>query len=254
MIGTVCKEIIKELGIYVFVETGTDMGETIAEAAKWFSGMDPKFGKISDYVTTGARGYSLESKPIRYPVFEDVGDSKFKIFSVDIDSYSFKNAKKLFKTNLNISLFCANSSEFLKDFIDRNIFKSSQTIFFLDAHWGKYWPLRDEIKQILKLEKFVIVIDDFFVPGLSNSAKPHGNFGFDFYHSRILCWGYIDYLFNNIDVKVYYPKQPNKDHRGFVLLFKGYNSEELGFLKGLLLEHIDKDDPAHSRPVPLSPR
>jgi hypothetical protein len=36
------------------------------------------------------------------------------------------------------------------------------SMFFLDAHWGAYWPLLDEMAIIFKeCEKPVIVIDDF---------------------------------------------------------------------------------------------
>ena len=253
MIEGMCREIIRGLGLHLFVETGTDMGETVAEVAGWFSDMDPAFGKISDYITTGARYYSFDSRPIRYPVFQDVSESRFNVFSVDIDCHSFENAKRLFDTNMNIKLFHDNSAEFLQRLIDDKVFKSAETIFFLDAHWGKYWPLRDELRQILRLEKFVVVIDDFFVPRRSNRRQTHGDFGFDFYYGRILCWGYIHDLFHNIDVKVYYPIRANQYHRGFVLRFKGYSSEELDFLKGMPIERLDPDDPLHKNPVSLSP-
>jgi hypothetical protein len=38
----------------------------------------------------------------------------------------------------------------------------SRSLFFLDAHWGPYWPLRDELQIIYsQCEKPVVVIDDF---------------------------------------------------------------------------------------------
>ncbi|MDP8230817.1 MAG: hypothetical protein P9L93_06930 [Candidatus Gorgyraea atricola] len=252
MIDEFYREIIKRLDIHFFVETGTDMGETVAEVARWFSEMDSRFGKISDYAVTGARYYSLNSKLIKYPIFEDVSESQFNLFSVDIDRHSFESARELFKTNKNIKLFHGDSAKFLQKCIDEGIFKSSKTIFFLDAHWGKYWPLRDELKQALKLEKSVIIIDDFFVPRRSSKHRPHGDFGFDFYYGRILCWGYIYDLFYNVDVRVYYPTHSNKYGRGFVVLFKGYSSEELSFLKSMPLEYFDKDNPLHRKPVSLS--
>ena len=252
MIDKICREVIERLNIYSFVETGTDMGETVAEVARWFSDMDPSFGKIADYVATGARYYNLNSEPIKYPIFEGVSESRFNLFSVDIDRHSFENAKELFKTNRNIKLFHGDSAKFLQRLIDDDVFKSSKTIFFLDAHWGKYWPLRDEIRQALKLEKSVIIIDDFFVPRRSNNHRPHGDFGFDFYYGRILCWGYIYDLFHDVDVRVYYPSHSNKYGRGFVVLFKGYSREELDFLKSMPLEYFDKDNPLHQKPVSLS--
>jgi len=40
-------------------------------------------------------------------------------------------------------------------------------LFYLDAHWEDYWPLRDEIIEIGKThyDNCVIVIDDCKVPG-----------------------------------------------------------------------------------------
>lgn len=251
MISEICQEIIKELRICVFVETGTDMAETVIEVAKWFATFDPKFGEISGHVITGARNYSLGSKPIRYPVFEKVGDSQYKIFSVDSDAYSYENAKKLFRTNPNIQFFHDNSPDFLRNWIDDHRFQNTAVLFFLDAHWGKYWPLRDEIQQVLRLKKFIIVIDDFFVPGCSNKSRPHGDFGFDFYHGKILDWAYIQDLFYNVDIHIYYPCQATIDHRGFVVIFRGYENHELDFLKHFPLKHVDKHDPIHRYPTPL---
>jgi hypothetical protein len=38
----------------------------------------------------------------------------------------------------------------------------NQSLFFLDAHWGAYWPLRDELQIIYsQCEKPVVIIDDF---------------------------------------------------------------------------------------------
>lgn len=230
------------------------MAETVAEVAGWFSDSDPAFGKIVDYVTIGTHSYNIGSPLIKYPVFEDVSDSWFKIFSVDIDPYSFKNARELFKKNMNIQVFCEDSPEFLKKFIDKNVFKSAETFFFLDAHWGKYWPLRDELRQLLRLEKFIVALDDFFIPKRSNRVRPHGDFGFDIYSGKILDWGYICDLFNNLDIRVYYLTRPNRDGRGVVLLFKGYHSEELNFMKDMPFEYIDKGDQVHRDPTPLSPR
>ena len=42
MIDETCKKIIKELDIHLFVETGTNLGETVAEVAGWFSDADHK--------------------------------------------------------------------------------------------------------------------------------------------------------------------------------------------------------------------
>ena len=45
-------------------------------------------------------------------------------------------------------------------------FKNKRVLFYLDAHWGAYWPLRDELAAIRKTHKnnCIIVIDDIQVP------------------------------------------------------------------------------------------
>lgn len=252
MIDESCREIIEALELNLFVETGTDMAETVALVSGWFSQIDPDFGRISEYVTTGERTRKRGSEPIKYPVFEDVGDSRYKLYTVDVDNYSSGNAAKLFDSNGNIRVIHESSPEFLKRFVGEDICKKSNSIFFLDAHWGKYWPLRDELEKLLTLDKTVIVIDDFFVPGRSNRARPQADFAYDFYYGRILDWGYIYDLFKNVDVKVYYPERSNRDGRGFILIFKGYRVEELGFLNDIPFSYMDSDDPGHREATPFS--
>ncbi len=43
--------------------------------------------------------------------------------------------------------------------------KSNNVLFWLDAHWGEYWPLVDETKIISSLHSFAVIVDDFEVPG-----------------------------------------------------------------------------------------
>jgi hypothetical protein len=253
MIDIVCKDVIAQLGIQSFVETGTDMGETVAEVARWFAEGDPKFGRIVGYRTTGARGYAFGSQLIRYPVFESVGDSYLKVLSVDNDRRSFETVRAVFGANSNIQLFWENSPDFLEGLIDRRQVTSGKVMFYLDAHWERYWPLRDELKQVLRLDSSVVVIDDFFVPGRSDNSRPHGDFGFDFYAGRILDWAYISDLFSEADIKICYPTCSNPvGRRGFVVLFIGYEPSRLTFMDTLPLEQRDKADPAHSSPFELS--
>jgi hypothetical protein len=52
-------------------------------------------------------------------------------------------------------------SELLPTLTDKRI------LFYLDAHWGKFWPLLDELVEIGKTHRdnCIIVIDDIKVPG-----------------------------------------------------------------------------------------
>ena len=248
MIDPVCKEFIKNLNVNCFVETGTDKGETVAITSRWFSELDTKFGQIKENISDGSRSYQTDSELISYPVFEKVESSRFKVHSVDLDEHSYKKAKEIFKSNENIHLHRGSSETFLQEFLAPEHHQTdNRYLFFLDAHWGKYWPLRAEIKTIAQLDIYLIVIDDFLVPGKSDVNKPHGEFGFDLYGGRILDWAYICDLFERTKVKVFHPKLPNRDRRGWVLITHGYKDDELHFLKELGLFEMDQDDEEHKK-------
>ena len=248
MIDVSCEKIIRTLDVNRFVETGTDMGETVAEASRWFSALSPDFGRITGFFETGEQSYNTWNTPIQYPKFADCKDSRFKVYSVDLDQNAYLKAKENFSSNPNVIPVHESSESFLRRLLAEDAKPPRNTyFFFLDAHWGKYWPIRDELRVISTLPKFIIAIDDFFVPGKSDIGKPRSEFGFDFYHKRILCWGYIHDSFNQRPVRVFYPKTPNRDLRGWCLITGGYSEEELSFLRDLSLVELVANDPEHVR-------
>lgn len=245
MIDSECRRVFVALGLRILVETGTDRGETVAEVARWMAALDPGFGRISGEVVTGARAYTAKSPLIRYPVFAGAGESRFRIYSSDTDRACVEEARELFRTNPNIRIVRENSPDFLRRGIDEGSFPGPEVMFYLDAHWGRYWPLRDELQQIRRLPIFAAVIDDFFVPGKSDPAAPRGLFGFDIYGGAILNWGYIADIFEGRPVGIYYPVRPNRDGRGYALLLGGRTEAELAPLAGLPFFWLAPDDPAH---------
>ena len=79
----------------------------------------------------------------------------------------------------NVKCHLGNSADVLKE-----LPTDKQTIFYLDAHWQDYCPLRDEIKIIReKYPGAVIVIDDF--------QTPDRNFHFDRFGQDINNFDYI---------------------------------------------------------------
>lgn len=248
MIDVSCRKIIERLNINTLVETGTDMGETVAEVSKWFAEISPTFGKVASTFTTGAKSYNPWNTPIEYPRFVGAQASDFKVFSVEFDRDAAMEATRNFASNPNIQIINQSSEKFLNQFVDGVKASNGKIVplFFLDAHWGKYWPIRDELVAIAKLDRFVIVIDDFFVPGHSNVAKSRGDFGFDFYHDRILCWGYIHDCFGSRKTRVFYPRHPNRDKRGWCVITSGYSDLELSFLSEMQLFELPAEDPVHS--------
>lgn len=65
--------------------------------------------------------------------------------------------------------------------------------FYLDAHWGEYWPLLDELKVIAELNhrNSIIIIHDFKVPG-----KP---WSYCSYSGHDLDYAYVEDALNAIN-------------------------------------------------------
>lgn len=239
MIDPLLKQVLVDLRINRFYETGTHLGQTIALVAGWFAELDPAFGRITGYSERGLRDHSKPERPVTYPDFEDSGNSRFRIQSVDIDPWSVKTASGIFRNNSNIRITQDDSADFIRKLIPEISAsgKSDEYFFYLDAHWGLTLPLREEITSIVQLERFALVVDDFFVPGKSSISNPDGAFGFDFYRQHVLQWAYIKDLFevHSDRIRIFYPCNPNPDDRGWVLVVAGYSSEVLAKLEKLPL-------------------
>lgn len=115
-----------------FIETGTNVGSTIAFVAR------------------------------RYPQLD--------CFSCEPDAQSFQQAIENTKDLSNVSIYKERSQEFikrLKSFNDE--FFKKNILFWIDAHGpGFEWPLREEIEFITnEFKNGYILIDDFKVPGLN---------------------------------------------------------------------------------------
>jgi hypothetical protein len=255
MIDPACKEVMKSLALTTFVETGLDMAETVAAVSRWFAESDPDFGTVTGSITTGARAYNAWNEEIQYPQFENVENSKYEIHSVDLHQYSYANACKIFENNSNIHFHLQSSEEFLQAFVDEKIKTDSaeECFFFFDAHWRKYWPLLDELRAISRLDRFVVCIDDVFVPGKSDARRPRGDYGYEVHRGVVLDWAYVRPVLEGVKKKVFYSANYNRDKRGWMLIFGGYTDEELAQFRGDKFFEMDDDDPAHTSEVQLSP-
>lgn len=211
MINEVAREIIRLFNVNKFVETGIHHGETLKTVIGWFSELYEDFVKDSN--------------------------GRYKIFDVDIvKEYSEGSIETYGKENSNIVIANESSEEFLKRLVDENKLSDDDVcMFYLDAHWQEYWPLRDEIKEILRLKRSIILIDDFYTPG-----KP---FGYDTYNGSRLDLNYIRDLINNRTDVIYYASIANRDNRGMAIIFVDYKEKELNVpLNGLPLIKEDLKD------------
>lgn len=168
-------EIVQNCDISAFVETGTFVGDT------------------TKYIA------------LRY--------STVKVLTCEINQRWFKLAKRFCKGISNIELFCGESPKFLDNLHD---FLSKECpIFWLDAHWGDYWPLVDETKAISSLPNYVIIIDDFEVPD-----KPY--FHYDTYRGvKNNLNLHTSVLGGRCYVPEYSPDSTCRDPVGYGVFFKG---------------------------------
>jgi len=161
---TMFEELIKLVDFDRFVETGTFLGHSTGYLAQ----------------TTG--------KPI---------------FSVEYNYRLFRLAKMRLKKIQNISMHNMDSRAFLKEMIQNPEITNSRTFFYLDAHWGKDVPLKEEIEMIFEnFEKFFILIDDFEV-----ATDPN------YIHDGYGTLKNIDFesLKNKFPLQAYYPSASAKE-------------------------------------------
>lgn len=132
------------------------------------------------------------------------GDSMVILHNHFDELYSCENTKKGYELSQlntiecrNVHIFNQDSILFMEDMCD--IFQDRKDlIFFLDAHFGDYSPLLDELEAINKYKiTCPIIIHDFYVPDENGNAK----FLYDKYTGGNLDFNYvkdkIDKIFNN---------------------------------------------------------
>jgi len=187
-----------ELGISktmpeIFLDTGAYGFNWAPELTPYFLLLKEKYN-ITNCVETGT--YLGDSTLAFSRIFDCVD-------SIELNDDFYQRAKNKFAGNMKINLHYGDSAELIK-FVSE-IRKDKTTLFYLDAHWNDFWPLRDEIIGISKTHKdnCVIVIDDFKVPN-----RPE--IFFDFYGSKECSYEYVkdalDLVFSDYDIVYLIPK------------------------------------------------
>lgn len=88
------------------------------------------------------------------------------VYSVEANPRYFHFSRLRHKKHPRISVHLGDSRAFLGSLADAGV-----GFFYLDAHWDEDLPLWDELRIIgKKWDRFVIMIDDFQVPGDSGYA------------------------------------------------------------------------------------
>ena len=148
-------EINQERQLSEFIETGF-------HGDKYLLGLvDFLIKKCSVFVETGTNvGSTLAFIARTYP--------QISCYSCEPDNAAYSMADAQIRNYENASLFHGTSMNFIQHLIknESQIF-SETSLFWLDAHgYGFEWPLKDEIEFITRYFKTAyILIDDFKVPG-----------------------------------------------------------------------------------------
>jgi hypothetical protein len=194
---------------------------------KWPRKTSVFFGMNHDFVRTSIVLRLLESLSI--DAFVETGthlgrtcfliasQTHLPIFSSEVNDRYMRVARWLLKCfGSRIHLSNMDSVQFLHAWIAHEHFK--RPLFYLDAHWYSKLPLVEELRVILEsVESFVIVIDDFRVPG-------DIRFGFDRYGKTVLEWSLIEQVLvqSGRQMVAYSPAYPSSlevgDCRGWILI------------------------------------
>jgi len=157
--------------------------------------------------------------------------SSLPVYSCEIDPMRYALSKKILEPHFdNISLIQSNSVDYLKQIQST---KQRNTLFFyLDAHWYKYLPLREEIEIIGSCwENAVVLIDDFRVNGDTGyTYDDYGKIGtleLDFIRDLI-----AKYQFN-YSFPSFKASEETGAKRGYVILSKGSCKHEIELMQSL---------------------
>lgn len=106
------------------------------------------------------------------------------VHSIEIIEKNYKHSKEHLQGNEQIHLHLGDSTQTLPLILKE--LQNESVLLYLDAHWGRNWPILDEIKAAAQTHKdrCVIVIDDVLVPG-------YEEIGFDEFDNQPLSYEFI---------------------------------------------------------------
>jgi hypothetical protein len=162
--------------------------------------------KLTKFIETGS--YHGDTAKIVSRYIRDV-------HTIENNPELFKISQENLKNCLNVKLHFGSSQEVLKNILSE---KEENIFFFLDAHWGIYWPLLDELQVIAEKQiKPVIAIHDFFVP-------PDGKFGYDAHpeDGTVLNFSYIEESIEKIydgKYEYFYNKECSDINSGIIYIY-----------------------------------
>ncbi len=176
----VFEEVLKKYRFSCIIETGTHIGET------------------TGYLSVKS------NKPV---------------YSCETNKNMYSLARMRLKNIPGIYLYHSDSRECIKELSNNPETVNKEVFFYLDAHWEKDCPVVEEIELIAsRWETFVIMIDDFQVPG-------DEGYGYDWYSPfRKMNISLIRPAIKKHKLRAFFPAIPSAqasvqpNPRGFVIL------------------------------------
>lgn len=126
------------------------------------------------------------------------------VHTIEVSPKYYDIALEKLKEFSNVHTYLGSSEKVLKDILPQ--LQDKTILFYLDAHWNKFWPLLDEIEEITKTHKdnCIIVVDDAKVP-------ERGDIRYDKYGPHECSLEYIkpklDQLFSSYTVHWLIPRE-----------------------------------------------
>jgi predicted O-methyltransferase YrrM len=178
------------------------------------------FFKVTTFFETGTfRGDSI--------IWLANRTEKIRLISCESEAYFYKRALKRLSTgglDTRIRLMNKSSPTAIRECFQSGILQEP-VLFWLDAHWNEYWPLADELREILRwCKKSILLIDDFKVP---NDPQMQ----YDVYDGQENSLEYISPLLHgnspNLQFDLIFPNYPKLQrqigsghrYRGYVTVF-----------------------------------
>ena len=124
---------------------------------------------VTSFVETGTH-YADTASHVAF------GHPELQVFTCEIDEKYYAASVDNLQQYKHVRLFKESSEKFVARLVAENAL-GDLPMFFLDAHWYDYWPLPDEILAIAQLPKFLVLVDDFMVPGQPQFETSNGGGG-----------------------------------------------------------------------------
>jgi hypothetical protein len=173
----------------------------------------------------------VETGTFRGTTTEWFAQFSIPVDTVEVSERCFTFSKKRLSKLANVRIALDSSIPFLT----RRTPSGSRHLFYLDAHWEDYLPLREELSLIFgRYPSAVVLIDDFQVHG-------DDGYGYDDYGAdKALTLEYIDRS-NLPPLWIFFPSTPSREETGFkrgwvVLASNPQLAEQLGTI-ALLRQH-----------------